>query len=221
MPRGRGRPLHVGGHQHQLAQRVAPPQDVGDVAPHHAHRRGHHPDPPRPARQRPLARVLEQALGRQLGAQLLVALVQVAGAGGRQGRDVQLVDALRLVGAQPPVDDHLHPVLGPHVGHGQLLAEEHRPDLALRVLQGEEAMARWWKRGLADLALDPDVGQRRIAVQQLAHAAIEVARRAGCAALPGRLAARRDPSVRQALRPPVAPTGCVARRSPIGPTAGA
>jgi hypothetical protein len=33
------------------------------------------------------------------------------------------------------VDDHLHAVLGPHVGDRQLLSEEHRPDLALGVLQ--------------------------------------------------------------------------------------
>ena len=76
----RGGALHDRRREDDVGQRIAAAQDVADVAPDGADRRGHDPDPARPARQLPLAAILEQALGGQLGAQRLVALVQVAGA---------------------------------------------------------------------------------------------------------------------------------------------
>ena len=80
--------------------------------------------------------------------------------------DVELVDALRLVGAHLAVEDHVHAVLRAHRGAGQLLAEEDRPHLAVRVLEREEAVPRRRVGGLADLALDPHVGQGAVAVEQ-------------------------------------------------------
>ena len=112
--------------------------------------------------------------GGELGAELLVAGVEVAGTGGRDRLDVELVDALRLVRAHAAVDDDLHAVPRRDRDPGKLLAEERRADLAARVLQDEEAVAGCRERGLADLALDPDVGEDRIGVEQAADATVEV-----------------------------------------------
>ena len=166
--------LHARGAEDELGERVSAAQDVRDVAPHHADRRGDDADPPRPARDRPLAPLVEQPLGGELGAQRLVPRVEVAGAGGRDRLDVELIDALRLVHADAAVDDDLHPVGGSHGGPGQLVAEERRADLAARILEREEAVSRCRERRLADLALDPDVGEDRIGVEQAADAPVEV-----------------------------------------------
>ena len=87
-----------------------------------------------------LRALVEEPFGGQARAERLVALVQVAGAGRGDRLDVELVDALRLVGPQPAVADHLHPVLRPHGRACQLLTEEDRAQLTGRVLEGEEAV---------------------------------------------------------------------------------
>ena len=122
--------LHAARAEDELDERVAAPQDVGDVAPHDADGRRHDADPARPARDRALAPLVEEALGRQLRPQRLVAGVEVAGAGGGDRVDVQLVGALRLVDADAAVDDHLHAVGGPHAGADELVAEQRRAHLA-------------------------------------------------------------------------------------------
>ena len=82
--RRRGLALHGRGREDQLHEWIAALDDVADVLPHRAHRRGHYADPAGPARQRPLAVRIEEALRRQAGPQLLVSGVQIAGARRRQ-----------------------------------------------------------------------------------------------------------------------------------------
>ena len=121
-----------------------------------------------------LARVVEEPLGGEPRAQLLVSGMEVAGAGGRDRVDVELVDALRLVGADAAVDDDLHPVRRPDDRACELLAEQGRADLRAGVLEREEAVPAGRERGLADLALDPDVGEGRIGVEEAADATVQV-----------------------------------------------
>ena len=163
------------GLQDELDQRVAAPEDVADVAPHRADRRGHDADPARPARDRRACGRRRRGPRRPAAARSCsYRACRSPAPGGRDRLDVELVDALRLVGADAAVDDDLHPVHGAHRRAGQLLAEERRPDLAVGVLQGEEAVAGRRERGLADLALDPDVGEDRIGVEEAANPAVEV-----------------------------------------------
>src|SRR5439155_10820058 len=166
--------LDHGRREDELDERVAAANDVANVLPYGTHRRSDHPDPPRPARQRPLAVLVEEALRGQPSTERLVARMQVAGPRRREGFDVELVDALRLVGAHPAVANDRHPVLWPHRGARELLAEDNGPDLRASVLQGEEAVARRRKRGRGDLPRDPDVGQRQVSVEQRPNAAVEV-----------------------------------------------
>jgi len=100
--------------------------------------------------------------------------VEIAGTGRRDRLHVELVDALRLVGADAAVDDDVHAVLRAHHGARQLFAEERRADLAVGVLQREEAVAGGRERRLADLALDPDIGQDVVTVEQAADTPVEI-----------------------------------------------
>jgi hypothetical protein len=139
---GRCGALHDAGTEDHVDERVAAAQYVADVAPHGPDRGRDDADAPRPARDRPLPLVVEQAGGRQLRPQLLVAGVEIAGAGGRQGLDIELIHALRLIGTHAAMDDDLHAVHRPNRSAGELLAEQCGLDLAVGVLEGEEAMAR-------------------------------------------------------------------------------
>ena len=53
-------------------------------------------------------------------------------------------------------------------------SEQDGPDLAVRVLQGEEAMSRRRVAWPTDLALDPDIGQGLVGVEQATDPAIEI-----------------------------------------------
>ena len=94
---GRLQALHGGRRQDQLGQRVAPPEDVHDVAQHRARGRGDHADAPREAGQRPLARGVKEPLGLQAPLQLLVGLVEQAHTLRLDQVDLELVLAARLI----------------------------------------------------------------------------------------------------------------------------
>ena len=119
---------------------AAAPGDLEDVALGGRRAAGDQADDARQEGQRAIAGRVEEALRGELEAQRLVLLVQVAGPCRGDRLDVDLVAALRLVGAHLAVDDQMHAVLGSHRGAGQLLAEEDRLHLAGRVLEDEEAV---------------------------------------------------------------------------------
>ncbi len=68
----------------------------------------------------------------------------------------------------------LHAVRRAHRGARQLLAEEHRAHLAAASLRVKKQWPERRERGLADLALDPHVGERRVGVEERADAPVEV-----------------------------------------------
>ena len=75
---GRALALHPRRRDDDVGVRIAAPQHPDDVAQRRAVERGDHADAARQCRQRPLARLIEQALGGQPGAQLLVGELQRA-----------------------------------------------------------------------------------------------------------------------------------------------
>ena len=111
--------------------------------------------------QRPLARAIEQALGRQAGLERLEPDREVAEARRLDRLDVELERALRLEHVDPAVGDDPQPGLGLERRREPLVAEPDALQLAALVLEGEVGVAGARDRDPADLALDPDVAQPR------------------------------------------------------------
>ena len=145
-----------------------------DVVPHRAHRRGRDTDAARPARSGRLRDSSNRPSAASLARRASYWAWRSPAPDRGDRLDVELVDTLRLVGAHPAMAHQLGAVLGANGGPRQLLAEQDRPDLAVRVLQGEEAMSRRRVAWPTDLALDPDIGQGLVGVEQATDPAIEI-----------------------------------------------
>jgi len=129
--------LHpYGGHQ-DIHRGEAALRDVQDVPDDGARRRGDDPDPRGEEGKRFLVARVEEPLGLKPGLELLEGYLQGACAPGLGIVEDELVFAAGFVHVDPRTADDAHPVLGIEpegTGNGP---EEHRPDLALLVLERE------------------------------------------------------------------------------------
>ena len=159
---GRRLALDLRGDEHDAGQRPAPGEDVADVLPDRAGRAGDDGDRRRPARQRALASLVEQALGRQARLERLEPQREVAEAGRLDRVDVELERALRLEQVDPAVGDDPQPGLRLERRAQPVVAEPDALELVALVLQREVGVPGRRDRDPPDLALDPQVGQPRI-----------------------------------------------------------
>ncbi len=115
-----------------------------------------------------LAAGVEEPLGGEPGLGRLEAEREVAEPGRLDGRDVALVDALRVEDVDPAADHDLQ--AGPHLeGAAQsVVAEPDAGELAVGVLQGEVGVAGGADRDPADLALHPQIGEPSVTPQGVA-----------------------------------------------------
>ena len=137
--------------------------------------------------QRPLARGVEQALGRQPRLERLEPQGQVAEAGRLDRLDVELERALRLEQVDPAVGDDAQPGLRLERRAEPVVAEPDALELVALVLEREVGVAGRRDRDPADLALDPQVGQARVGADRAADR-------------PGDLADAQDPDAERARR---------------------
>ncbi len=138
--------------------------DPHDVVERRARDARHHADDPRRARERTLSAFLEEALYLELLAQLLEAGGQVA----RTRREHDAREELRSAGGlvERHLAAHAHALTLLHLRAGALgvVAEEQHRELCPLTLVAEREVhvARPRARDLADLALDPEVGEARL-----------------------------------------------------------
>ena len=173
--RRRTRALHRDRQHFDLDQRKTPPQDAQHVAHRRAGRRGDHAQAPHVARQRSLARSLEQALGGQPRLELLEGALQGALSGFLHAVDHQLVLATRFVDREPGADQHLHAVGRAELQPLRLRLEEGTAHLGAGVLQREIQMPGGRPRHAREFALHPNEGEG--ALQQVARERVELRRR--------------------------------------------
>ena len=175
MSRGRALALHARRRDDDVGVRIAAPQHPDDVAQRRAVERGDDADAARQRRQRPLARLVEQALGGQPVAQLLEGQLQRAQPARLHVLADQLVLAARVVDAEPAAGHDVHAVLGLEAQQLQRRAEHHALHLRVGVLEGEVEVAGVPDPGARELAFDPDLGEARL--DQVAQRGGELAHR--------------------------------------------
>ena len=121
---------------------------------------GDEADPAGEKWQRPFPGLIEQTLTRQFLFQLLERDLERADPFGLQVVEHHLILATRLVDRQAPPDDHLEAFLQ---GKPKTLCprpEQHGPDLAALILEGEIQMPRGRGSQIGHFALHPDIGER-------------------------------------------------------------
>ena len=109
---------------------------------------------------------VKEALGMELGLQLLESHRQIAGSLGRQGIAVQLVGTVPWKHGDPPGHHHFHAVFRPKAQLYGAALEHDAAQCALRVLQGKVVMAGGVYFIVGELAPDCHIGQHRLIVQQ-------------------------------------------------------
>ena len=135
-------------------------EPVENVADHRPGRGGHHADPRRREWQRPLARLVEQPLRRELAPTLVEQRHQRALSGKLEPVDDDLVARARRIGGEPPGCDHLYAVLGLEPKRARLPAPDHCIDAGVLVLEREIAMAGSDPLEAGNLAAHPDMIER-------------------------------------------------------------
>ena len=152
-----GRALALDQHRpNEHPAREAVGQAVQDVADDRAGGRGDHADDLGQERQRPLAFLGEQPLGRELALALFEQLEQCALAGELHPLDHDLVARAAGIGRDPAARDHLHAVLGrdPEASGGA--APAHRVQDRVLVLEREIEVAGGGALEARDLAAHAD-----------------------------------------------------------------
>src|SRR5262245_35798081 len=138
---GRASSLHFDGRDYDVDPTVAPPEHMEHIAQRGPARRGYYPDASRQQRQLPLARLVEQALGRESSDLLLERELQRADAQRLHDLDDELIFPARLINGQTASQPDFEPVLRLEAHQPVPLPVEDRAQLRLRILQREIPMA--------------------------------------------------------------------------------
>ncbi len=135
----------------------SPLRYIQDVADDGARGRGDDPDPRGQVGDGFFVNGIEEALGLQLRFQLLEGDLQGTDAPGLGAVQDQLVFAAGPVHVHPRPADDVHPVLEVEFQRPGSGSEEHGPDLAFVVFEGEVEMTRGGPAEVGDLAFDPEL----------------------------------------------------------------
>jgi len=119
-----------------------------------------------PARQRPLPGLIEEALGLQAVLQLFEPELELAQAGRRQEFNRELVRTLRLLHPDGTPGDEPIAIVGTHPGALQGRAKHHAAKLAEGIFERKVGVTRHRDGEVRDLALDPEVAEERILLDQ-------------------------------------------------------
>jgi len=149
--------LHPHGGDEDVHGREAALRDVQDVPDDGARGRGDNPDPRRKEGDGLFVRGVEEPFGLKPGFQLLEGDLQGARTLGLGVVQDELVLAAGPVYVHPRPAEDVHPILEIELERAGDGAEEHRPDLAFLILEGEVEMARRGPAEVRDLALDPEL----------------------------------------------------------------
>ncbi len=150
--------LHEGGVDQQVEAGVAAADDFDDVVENSAGGRGDDADAAGEGWELALPGGVEEALGFELVAELLVGKLQSAGAAGLDGFCDQLQLAARLVDRDAAANEDSQSVLRTKAEKLGLAAEEDDGKLRIAVLEREVDVAGGGWAAVGDLARDPEVG---------------------------------------------------------------
>ncbi len=165
--------LHRNGIDGEVERGQAAPGDAEEIVHRCPVGRGDQGEMLRNAGQGAFAVLVEESLGREPPLQCLEGLLQRPSSLNLDSIDDQLVFAPRFVYRDAPPANHMRAVLERSGEVALLQAEEHRLDLAGRVLEGEVEMARGWSVQVGNFAGDADKG--KAALDQGADGGVELA----------------------------------------------
>src|ERR1700730_5996370 len=165
-----GRPLHRRRIDEDPCGRIAPREDVQNVAQCRPGWRGDHADTLWKPRQTSFALERKHTFGRQLGFQALELAPQRADTRLLQVLDDELVLAPRLVHADAAADQHLRAGARREADEGVLHPEHGTAQLRVPVLEREVPVAGSWLREVRQLPLHPQ--HTEPALEEHAHLAV-------------------------------------------------
>ena len=164
--------LHARRRNHQVRIRIAPAQHPNHVAQRGAVDRRDQPDAPGQGGERPLARGIEQAFGRQSLLQLFERLLQRAESFRLHVLAEDLILALGVVHADLPARHDLEAVFRLELEIADRRAEHDRLDLRRAILEREVHVPGVPDPRVRNLALDPHVLQ--LVLEQIADRRVQL-----------------------------------------------
>ena len=164
--------LHERGKEPDVQPGETALQDLQHVGDHRPARRSHNADAPWKARQRPLARGLEEALGREFLLELLERELQSAVSLRLEKLDQQLIFATRFENIDAPTRQHRHAVLRFEFQIPVRRPETDAAQLRVPFFEREIVMPARGQFGPRDFPHDPDV--LKLAVQYPANSGVQL-----------------------------------------------
>ena len=167
--------LDLRGREHELDAGIAPRHDVLDVTPDRPDRARDDAETPRRRRKGALAFAREETLLGEAALERLQAQIRVSGPGRTQVVDAELASSVAQVELDVAVREKLRPVPGHERKLRRLGREEHALQLSDVVAEREVHVSGRRHTSLVDLALNPQVLERVVALDALGELHRELA----------------------------------------------